>query len=398
MTEVRDISLERPAVGGAVGRLPDGRVIFVRHGLPGEVVDVEVTEEHTTYARGEAVALVTRSSGRVEPPCPYAVPGGCGGCDLQHASPEAQREWKVALVAEQLLRVARVERDVTLESAPSPARGSRTRLRAGVDDEGRLGLRVWRSHDLVGVDDCWLADERFAAAFAREWPGNKDVELRAIGEGEPFAVLHRTDGAVDVASFEGRLLSPSTSSRVEVNGHTFRVGPRSFWQSHRDAPAVLTDAVLGAAGAKPGDTVTDLYAGVGLFSVPLARATGRGGRVTAVESAPWSVADARHNVEGAGRVQVRQWDVTARAVNDAVAPDAIVVVDPPRTGLGRGVATALARRAPRRLVYVSCDPATFARDLSALLMGGFALGDLRAFDLFPMTEHVELVARLDFIG
>ena len=201
-----------------------------------------------------------------------------------------------------------------------------------------------------------------------------------------------------VYTCRGRLLSPSTSSRIEVNGHTFRVGPRSFWQSHRDAPAVLTDAVLGVAGVKPGDTVTDLYAGVGLFSVPLAKATGRGGRVTAVESAPWSVADARHNVEGAGRVQVRQWDVTARAVNDAVAPDSIVVVDPPRTGLGRGVAAALARRAPRRLVYVSCDPATFARDLSALLMGGFALGDLRAFDLFPMTEHVELVARLDFIG
>jgi tRNA/tmRNA/rRNA uracil-C5-methylase (TrmA/RlmC/RlmD family) len=154
---------------------------------------------------------------------------------------------------------------------------------------------------------------------------------------------------------------------------------------------------MAAADVKPGDQVTDLYSGVGLFTVPLARAVGRGGKVTAVESAPWSVADARRNVEGVGRVQVRQWDVTPRAVNDSVAPGSVVVVDPPRTGLGRGVAAALARRAPRRLVYVSCDPATFARDLAALGMGGFVLKELRTFDLFPMTEHVELVACLDFV-
>src|SRR5579872_5996581 len=142
------VRVKRPATGGAVGRLDDGRVVFVRHALPGELVEVTVTERTRSFARADAVGVLEPSDERVTAPCPYAVPGGCGGCDLQHASPEAQLAWKAAVVAEHLRRIAGVTRDVTVEPAGVAAQGSRTRLRCAVSERGRLALRAARSHDL----------------------------------------------------------------------------------------------------------------------------------------------------------------------------------------------------------------------------------------------------------
>lgn len=392
------VRLERAATGGAVGRLSDGRVVFVRHGLPGELVRVRVTESTSKFSRGDAVEVLESSSDRVNPPCPYAHPGGCGGCDLQHASTNGQVAWKTSLVNEHLRRIAGIEQVISVVEPASDPKGSRTRLRCAVDDEGRLALRVARSHDLVALDACWITDAALAPAFATRWHGAEEVELRAIGEGEPFAVVRRITprGTMhELCSLRGEPLEPSTQSRVNVRGHVFSVGPRSFWQSHRDAPALLLDSVLELADARADDHVTDLFSGVGLFSVPLAKIVGPVGRVTAVESSPYAVRDARQNAEGLRNVKVREWSVTPRSINDSVGEGDVVVFDPPRGGLAKGVAEAVIRRRPRRLVYVSCDAATFARDLKDLIAGGYALGEVRVFDLFPMTEHVEIVASLD---
>jgi tRNA/tmRNA/rRNA uracil-C5-methylase (TrmA/RlmC/RlmD family) len=392
------VRLERPATGGAVGRLEDGRVVFVRHALPGELVRVDVTESTSKFSRGDAVEVLEASPDRVVAPCRYAHPGGCGGCELQHASRAGQISWKATLVAEHLKRIANVEIDVNVVEPTSEPKGSRTRLRCAVDDEGRLGLRAARSHDVVVLDACWIADQSFTPAFATSWHGAEEVELRALGDGDPFAVVRRITprGTIhELCSFRGEPLEPSTQSRVNVRGHVFSVGPRSFWQSHRDAPSLLLDSVLEMAGTESGDHVTDLFSGVGLFAVPLAKAVGPGGRVTAVESSPYAVRDARQNAEGLRNLKVREWSVTPRSVNDSVGDGDLVVLDPPRAGLAKGVAETLVRRRPRRVVYVSCDAATFARDLKILLAGGFALGEMRVFDLFPMTEHVELIASLD---
>jgi tRNA/tmRNA/rRNA uracil-C5-methylase (TrmA/RlmC/RlmD family) len=393
------VRVERPATGGAVGRLADGRVVFIRHALPGELVSVEVTETTSKFARGEAVVVLDASPERVTPPCPYAHPAGCGGCDLQHASGAAQESWKTALVEEHLKRIAGIERSIALRAAPSAAKASRTRLRCAVNEDGRLCLRAARSHDLIFIDRCWIGDELFTPAFATSWDGAEEVELRAIGSGEPFAVVRReTDRGTmyEICSLHGEPLEPSTQSRVSVGGHVFSVGPRSFWQSHRDAPQLLLESVLALSDVKPGDHVTDLFSGVGLFSVPLAKLVGPGGRVTAVESSPYAVRDARQNAEGLRQMKVREWSVTPRSINDAVGEGDLVVLDPPRGGLAKGVADAMIRRRPRRIIYVSCDAATFARDVKTLAQGGFELGDVKVFDLFPMTEHVELVASLDF--
>ena len=378
--------------------MDDGRVVFVRHSLPGELVRIAVTETTAKFYRGDAIEFLEVSAERVESPCRYAHPGGCGGCDLQHASALAQTSWKSALVEEHLKRIAGIERSVSITLPDQPPKGSRTRLRCAVNDEGRLSLRVARSHDLVAIEACWIAHGRFAAAFQAPWDGAEEVELRGIGDADPFAVVRReTDrGTIyEICSLRGEPLEPSTQSRVAVNGHVFSIGPRSFWQSHTNAPALLLNAVIEMADASPGDHVTDLFSGVGLFSVPLAKAVGPAGRVTAVESSPYAVRDARENGDGYRWLKVREWSVSPRAINDSVAEGDLVVLDPPRGGLAKGVAEALVRRRPRRLVYVSCDAATFARDLKILRAGGFSLSELRVFDLFPMTEHVELIASLD---
>ncbi len=395
--ELLTIRIERPATGGGVGRAPDGRVSFVRNSLVGELVRVQVTEATSKFYRGEAIEVLEPSPDRVSPPCPYAHPFGCGGCDLQHADARAQVEWKSALVAEHLRRIAGVEWDVEMVPG-SLGQATRTRLRCAVDEQGHLCLRKARTNDLVPIESCWVAQHAFDVAFSHPWPGVQEVELRAIGDGEPFAVTRSGRDAyapVEVRSLAGAPLDPSTHSRVGVGNHVYRVGPRSFWQSHRDAPTILSDTVMDLVRLDVGDDAVDLYSGVGLFSVPLARRVGDHGRVVAVESSPYAVRDARENATGLRHVKVREWSVTPRAVNDTVREDSVVVLDPPRQGLARGVVDALAARRPRQVVYVSCDAATFARDLKNFLGHGFVLSDLRVFDLFPMTEHVEIVANLD---
>ncbi len=395
-----DVLIERPATGGGVGHLEDGRVVFVRQALPGERVRIVLTEETSRFARADAVEVLVASPERVTPACPHFYPGGCGGCDFQHASLAAQLTWKAALVSEHLRRIAGVETEVEVISLPGGAH-ARTRLRCAVNAEGALSLRRSRSNELIAIASCQVADERFSTAFATRWPHCDEVELRAIGEGEPFALARRITerGTLfELRSLSGAAVDPTTHSRVQVDGRYFTVSPRSFWQSHRDAPGVLLEAVLEFADVAAGDHVVDLFSGVGLFAVPLARRVGPGGKVVAVESSPYAVRDARSNAEGLRQLRVREWSVSARSVNDAVSPGDVVVMDPPRAGLAKGVAEALIRRAPRRLVYVSCDAATFARDLALLSAGGYSLGDIRVFDLFPMTEHVELVAVLDLKG
>jgi len=394
------VRVERPATGGAVAH-DEGKVIFVRHALANELVDVEVTESGASFDRGDAVTIRESSPERVAPPCPYAHPGGCGGCDLQHATDQAQRDWKASIVNEQLRRVAHVERDVVVRAAPSAPRGSRTRLRCAVDERGRLSLRRSRSHELVALASCWIADERFLPAFTTTWKGLEEVELRALSNDEPFAVATRSTERgtrQELRALSGAALAPTTRSRVRVGENVFTVGPQSFWQSHRDAPTLLSELVLSYADVAPGDEVVDLFSGVGLFALPLAQAVGRAGRVTAVESSSFAVRDARENAAGLSQLRVREWKVSARSVNDTVNEGAVVVLDPPRQGLARGVVASLIRRAPRRVVYVSCDAATFARDLRNFLEGGFTLTALDVLDLFPMTEHVELVALLDNRG
>jgi tRNA/tmRNA/rRNA uracil-C5-methylase (TrmA/RlmC/RlmD family) len=306
------------------------------------------------------------------------------------ANDEAQVAWKSHVVRDQLRRVAGLELAVTVE-VPTGERG-RTRLRCAVDRTGHLALHKARSHDLIALNACAAADPRFGEALTADWTGATEVELRAIGETEPFAVVTMADGSQVTSDLDGLIDDEKRRSAVTVRGVRYRVSAGSFWQVDRRAPDVLVEAVLGASKVRKNMSVVDLYAGVGLFTVPLAKVVGPQGTVVAVEAGGSSAADARRNVADYPHVSVVERPVTPKLLQSVVTEGDIVVVDPPRTGLGLDVAAAIAARQPARIVYVSCDAATFARDAKVFIGRGYEVESLRAFDLFPGTEHVELVA------
>jgi tRNA/tmRNA/rRNA uracil-C5-methylase (TrmA/RlmC/RlmD family) len=426
--QVVQVTITDVAHGGwCVARPEDRPVVFVRHALPGETVMARITEVTSRLARAEAVQVLTPSPDRVEPPCPYAGPGACGGCDWQHATLPAQRELKAAVIRQQLKRMAGLDREVTVEALPGDEEpgdpkpgaglGWRTRVQYAVRPDGAAGLRGHRSHDVVPVDECLIAHPAIndLGLTARRWPGTASVEaLVAAGSGERAVIVTakgsvppdaapEADAVLRRTGSAGRGLTPLRGRAYltqHAAGQDWRVSASAFWQVHPAAAGTLTAAVLTALDPQPGDTALDLYCGAGLFAGALAPLVGAAGTVTGVESDQAAVRDARHNLRPWPWARVRRGDVSAVLRRDH--PEAgLVVADPPRAGLAREVIDYLGadrhgpdRQSPRRFAYVSCDPATLARDIGLLVARGWALADLRAFDAFPMTHHVECVATL----
>ncbi|MET4076909.1 TRAM domain-containing protein [Janibacter sp. UYMM211] len=408
------------AHGGHCVARHDGRVVFVRHTIPGERVVVRITEggPGDRFVRGDAVEVLEASEHRVPRRCPVSGPGGCGGCDLQHVSTEHQRTLKAQVVVEQLQRLGGVEREVVVEAlADADGLGYRTRVEVAVGREGGgtpfVGLRKHRSHDLVPVTGCPIAhprvDEGIAAAAQEAAEGGLEDAVAvdvvaASGEEDVALVEVGPQGRAQRITLTERVATPTGEREMSVDA-------RGFWQVHADAPRAFVEAVLEAAQVQPGERVLDLYSGVGLLSLPLAEATGPEGQLLAVESDPLALdhlaenlAEQRHAVVVPGRVddllgvprQGRrrgQRGGRAPARSQLLPPSAdVVVLDPPRTGAGRGVVEALLAMRPRRLVYVACDPAALGRDTATLRAGGYELDALRSLDAFPMTHHVECVA------
>jgi len=428
--EAVEVTTSDVAQGGWCVARPEGRpVLFVRHALPGERVLARVTEVSSRFARADAVEVREPSADRVPPPCPVARPGGCGGCDWQHASLPAQRALKAAVIGQQLRRLAGTDVDVTVEPMPGHETGLgwRTRVQFAVSSGGVAGLRAHRSHRVVAIGDCPIAHPGIAglAIPRRAWPGVAAVEA-AVGEDarevilvqESPSRLSRTSPGDSPASpplpslasladavpaetvmvRKGRRLTPLRGRPYltqRAAGRDWRVSAGAFWQVHPAAADTLAVAVLEALEPKPGDTAVDLYCGVGLFTGVVAREVGQDGAITGIEEDPAAVRDARHNLREFPWAQVRRGDVARVARQRALPGATLVVADPPRAGLAREVTAYLAGDSPaRRFCYVSCDPATFARDLGLLLKAGWRLAGLRAFDAFPMTHHVECVATL----
>jgi tRNA/tmRNA/rRNA uracil-C5-methylase (TrmA/RlmC/RlmD family) len=385
--------------GHCVARADDGRVVFVRHALPGERVVARVTEQRRGYLRADALDVLAASPDRVTAPCPWAGPDRCGGCDFQHVAPSAQRELKTAVVREQLTRLGgltadEVDRlDVRVEALPDAGAagglGWRTRVRYTVDSTGRAGLLKHRSHEVVPVDRCLIAHPAVRAAavgaapvLGPAWPDAEAVEVVASAAGEVTVLDHR-------AGVRPAVVSGPAAVHERAVGREWTVPAETFWQVHPAAADTLADAVVAALDPRPGERAWDLYGGVGLFAAALAPRLAPGGSVTLVEGDPRAAGAARHNVPG---VSVVRSDVE-RALPRLPAPD-VVVLDPPRSGAGRRVVAALVDRAPRAVAYVACDPAALARDVRTFRDAGWRLAGLTGYDLFPMTHHVECVARL----
>jgi tRNA/tmRNA/rRNA uracil-C5-methylase (TrmA/RlmC/RlmD family) len=400
-----EVTVGPVAHGGHCVARHEGRVVFVRHSLPGERVVVRVTEDrHPGYCRADAVEILEAAPERVERPCPASGPGRCGGCDWQHVSPAGQRALKAAVVREQLARLAKVEDvEVTVEELPGGPLRWRSRARFAVDRSGAPGLRRHRSHDVYVLDDCPITVEAAAGAvLGRRWPGAGavDVSIDSTGavtttrldrRGRPLeSVVTAADGAVPA--------QPSGRAERHAGGRDWEVEGTGFWQVHPAAADALVAAVTGYAQVRAGDTVLDLYAGAGLFGGALAPAAGPTGRVVCVESDAAACAAADANLAGLPQAEVWQGEVDAEGLAGLLddlgtAPD-VVVLDPPRAGAGPAVSRLLAGTGARAVVYVACDPAALARDVAAFAGAGYRLAAVRGFDAFPMTAHVECVALL----
>jgi len=384
------LEILRVAHGGhCVARL-DGRVIFVRHTAPGEVVRAVITEirKGGKFVAADAVEIITASPARINPACDAA--GVCGGCDWQHLKLPYQRELKTAVLREQLVRMAGIAEDdplletVEVKQLPDDfdGLGWRTRVEYATDRDGRTGFRKHSSNDVVAVGSCPVAVPAIASDGICNVPWQADSEIRAIatstGEVEIIPAAVRTNPVL----------------HETVGTYQYRVHARGFWQGHRSAPAAFISDVLRLGGIKTGDHVIDLYAGAGLFSLPIAAAVGPGGRVDCVEGDPQAVKDLETNVRNHPTVSVDRASVDGWLAKTRIKRCDVVVLDPPRTGANREVVERIAKLDPRTVVYVACDPAALSRDLAIFADHGFHPVEISAWDAFPMTHHFETVVKL----
>lgn len=412
------VRIERYAdQGRCVGHI-DGRVVFVRFALPGELVNVALDEPHERKDRfwtGEVVEVLEASPERVSPAWPLAGPlsdgGGVGGADLIHVSLAGQIAWKSAVVTEQMRRMGHLELgDVPVTRIPQDVTSGglhwRTRIEMIADEEGRPSMRRRESHQRVPITTMPLASQAVLDTADRAGVWNGGFEPGALirlavpepreqsGEvGENYAVL-----------VNDRVVSgvPVVHESATIAGRRWDYGVRAdgFWQVHRQAPMVLPDYVVShvrsLVDGHPHAVIWDLYAGSGLFTLPLAVDVADDVQVLSVEGAREAVQQAKENLNQAGieNVDACRGDVS-RALRYApghLAHPDVVVLDPPRAGARADVCRQIGASGARHVVYIACDPTSLARDTATLVKEGFVLKDIQAFDIYPMTHHVETIA------
>jgi tRNA/tmRNA/rRNA uracil-C5-methylase (TrmA/RlmC/RlmD family) len=371
-------TIEKVAHGGHFIARHEGAVFFVRHGIPGEQVVVEVTSTGKSFNRGDVLEVLEPSPDRVKAPCSYAHRLGCGGCDFQHIAISRQRDLKSDVITEQFARIAKMDLKVVVEEVSDPLHW-RTRAILNIDGSGKAGFFSSRSHNSIQIADCFtcVPELNLSEITSRTWQPNTKLEISANKSGDRIVAGSEV--------FEG------PKELVEVVGEsTFQVSHSSFWQSHKSAPTVLSEAVMQYAELQSGDQVLDLYGGVGLFTAAALSAVGETGRVDLVEASSSAVGDAKNNFENIPNVNIYLGDVAK--IMPRIGSADVVILDPPRDGAGALVLQQISALNPERIVYVACDPAALARDCGVANGLGWKLTKVRAFDLFPMTHHIEMVA------
>ncbi|MFI6966721.1 class I SAM-dependent RNA methyltransferase [Streptomyces sp. NPDC050255] len=412
--------------GHCIARTAEGQVLFVRHTLPGEKVVAKVTDGATDsrFLRADAVRIIEESKDRVKAPCPFAGPGKCGGCDWQHAKPGAQRRLKGEVIAEQLQRLAGLTpEEAGWDGTVMPAEGDklppgevpawRTRVQYAIDADGRVGLRKHRSHDIEIIDQCLIAAPGVTelGIEKQDWPQMATVEaIAATGSHDRQVILTPREGGrlplveldkpVSVLRVDERdggvhRVHGRGFVRERADDRTYRVGSGGFWQVHPQAADTLVRAVMQGLLPRKNDTALDLYCGVGLFAGAIGQRIGEKGAVLGIESGKRAVEDARHNLKDLERVRIEHGKVDQVLPRTGITECDLIVLDPPRAGAGKATVKQLVGLGARKIAYVACDPAALARDLAYFAEGGYKVRTLRAFDLFPMTHHVECVAILE---
>jgi len=384
----REITLRLDAMtygGDAIGRA-GGKAIFARGGIAGEWGRAEIIEEHDHFARAQVTDVIEPSPERVQPRCPHFgfSTNSCGGCTWQHIDYAAQLRFKTEIVREQLRRIGKIADAPVRETLPSPdVWAYRNYAQFSVTRDGQLGFQAARSNRVVPIKVCYIVQPPIAEFLSQQSVAGVS---RRVGV-ERVAV--RSSGSRLAVTLErgGRRAQSDTRLGFRVKGVPFRVSAKSFFQVNTSLVETLVDLVLNRLNLRGGETVLDAYCGVGLFSRFVAPAAGR---VIGIESSHSAVDDAHVNLAQFEHVDLYEERVEQTLVSLDVPMDA-AILDPPRAGCGRQTIEAVMDKQIKRLVYVSCDPATLARDARQLLDGGYRLMDVQPVDMFPHTFHIETV-------
>ncbi|WRS29576.1 TRAM domain-containing protein [Actinomycetaceae bacterium MB13-C1-2] len=421
-SEPLTLQVERVAHGGAaVGRAPDGRTVFVRGAIPGETVRARVTADHKKFMWADTDEVLEASEHRIPHVWPDPPEIGSAAADLGHVDPYRQLAWKSEVLADQMRRIGGEDVAARIDAlypggvqvqpvSDSPSIATRTRIQLIADSEGRLGMKPYRSDQVVALEEVPVATAQIqdvarfdptvlGSRWKGRWGAGDRVQVEAPNRSRPVVVT--ASGVYDAETavpFEG----PSQwAVCVDGTEREFRVRPGGFWQTHLRGPEVLARSVMKAAQVQPGETVMELYSGAGLFSRFLADAVGPSGLLLTLEGDATAVEDAGANLIDAveddfavifeGKVDEES---VAELFTEAKGHVDTVVLDPPRKGAGFDVVRAIAKTDAGRVVLVSCDPVAAARDIRDLVSCGFRLESIEAWDLFPGTHHFETVAEL----
>ena len=383
-----EVEIERLLPGGVGLAHAEGLTLFVSLAAPGDVLRVKIDRVQGTVGFASIVEILKPSNVRVEPPCPYF--GRCGGCDFQQLTYEAQLQAKVEMIRDCLHRIAKVELPGEIRITPSPNEWHyRARATWQVDPQEKLlGYYEAGSNRVCDVEECAVLTPQMAETFARI---HKEVAARDQRQLKHIAAVMGDEGVSVAPSIAG--YSPRVLSR-RIGAETYSYSADTFFQINHE---LLEPLIAAALADDRGNFAIDLFCGAGLFTLPMAR---RFARVTAVEAHPRAVEFARRNL---GRAKLENVEVANLGVADWVKHSRsfevldFLLLDPPRVGCENEVVAGILAMRPRRLVYVSCDPATLARDLKKFIDDKYILDSVEAFDMFPQTHHVETVARLTAI-
>jgi 23S rRNA (uracil1939-C5)-methyltransferase len=389
--------------GECLGRLADGRAVFVPYGLPGELVAIDLVEDKKRFARGRIVEILRPSPERIQPRCAHF--GECGGCHYQHLTYERQLAAKQAILIDQLRRIAGVTVPPVEDIVPSPSPWNyRNTVQFHLNEEGRLGYQSWGGSRVVAIRECHLPEQTLNELWPlldfEPLPGLERIELRLGADGEALLALETNE--LELPEFEvdiplsavlrspaGQIVLVGDDHLVmEVLGKPFKVSAGSFFQVNTPMAGAMVETLLDWLPVNRRTTLLDVYCGVGLFSAFFAP---RVGRCIGIESSESACADYAVNLDACENVEL--YVGLAEEVLPALnRRGEVIIVDPPRAGLEIAALDALTAMQPEAIAYVSCDPATLARDAARLLRGGYRLERVRPFDLFPQTYHIESIS------
>ena len=407
MAERLTIQLTDMAHGGAAVGRNEGKVVFVPYGMPGDEVRVEVVQDKGRFAHAQLLEVLSASPQRVQPPCPYF--GMCGGCHWQHVTYEAQPAYKRSIVRAQLRRIAGLTEATVHPTLGMPTPWHyRNHVQLCVNPKGQLGFMAAGSHRIVPIEDCLVMHPLLEELFDSldiELPGLLRLSLRAGTKTGDQMIIFEMEAdqppelEVNLPTSCVLLLSSGIPVTLigspyvyeQVAGRTYRISAPSFFQVNTHQTEALVSQVAGYLNPEPNSIILDAYCGVGTFALSLA---GKARQVFGVESNAAAIADAQANALNMSNVTFIH-GLIEQIVPTLDVTDALVVIDPPRSGLSKAAMSALVKLAPLRIVYVSCDPASLARDIKRLLPTGYHLREVQPIDMFPQTYHTESVAVLD---